>query len=169
MLIASYPERMRTKPGVTRATSELETAKKLRANKRGQELAQGGTRGLSRKIIACFAILRRTPSEVLCSNLPRGIHSMLHLPLVRRRGEASRIHAPRLSPNKCRTSDPNFICIKFIKHQVSYDSLQRFDLLCSLNCAIRFCIICDIYNNKISFGISESSLNSPLLQSRQLF
>jgi len=31
------------------------TAKKLRASKRGQELAQGGTCGLSRKIIACFA------------------------------------------------------------------------------------------------------------------
>lgn len=38
-----------------RAQTANSTAKKLRASKRGQELARGGTRGLSRKIIACFA------------------------------------------------------------------------------------------------------------------
>lgn len=50
------------------ASQQTQTAKKLqRESRRGQELAQGGTRGLSRKIIACFA----GRGEILRSNLLR--------------------------------------------------------------------------------------------------
>lgn len=70
------PERART--------GAAATAKKLRASKRGQEPAQGGTRGSSRKIIACFAGRRvKYCAQIFLADAEEFI-STLHLPPARR-------------------------------------------------------------------------------------
>jgi len=140
--LANATERMRQSECARKPTNP--TAKKLGASRREQELAQGGTRGLSRKIIACFA----GPGEILRSNLPRrdaGLIRALRLSLENR--------GSHLSPNAdvARLEFHPQIYASFLI--ICIDFSFFFDLLFSLR-------QCTIYLLRRNRRVSENWLKS---------